>query len=172
MYNSKKSENPIMIVGHLAREVRVNDRAMIDHLIDLGNARKIPIIATGEIDRELRNRGYVRATVMAAIDAGHRLADRGWRGPDGKGPYDLAIFAGLPGHIERMLLSGLKHSAPQVRTLTLNLDGLYYPGLGTLPHIRGSCNWISWVSPARTYRSLTFRPENIDKTGTREHIGG
>lgn len=160
-----KSRNPVMIVGHLAKETRIKDREMIDHLIDLGETRRIPIIATGKINRELQDRGYGQATIMAAIDVGHRLTDREWRGPDGKGPYDLAIFAGLSSHIEWMILSGLKHSAKHVRTLSLNRNGQYYPGLDTLPHIRGPCSWMSCVGPAQTYRSLVFRPEKNGKTG-------
>lgn len=124
----RRSKRPVMIVGHLAAETRVGDRTMIEYLIELGKARNIPIIATGDTNRALLDRGYAEATIMAAVTAGHRLTDPGWAGPDGKGPYDLAIFAGLPYYMEWTILSGLKHFAPHIRTISL--DGKYQPNAG------------------------------------------
>ena len=121
----KRSKHPVMIVGHLAAEIALDDKKMIDYLIDLGKTRNIPIIATGDTNRALLNRGYTQATIMPAVEAGHRLSDREWKGLDGKGPYDLAIFAGLPYYMEWTILSGLKHFAPQVKTLSL--DNAYQP---------------------------------------------
>ena len=43
----------------------------------------------------------------------------------GKTPYDLAIFVGLPYYMEWTILSGLKHFAPQLKTMTL--DCVYQP---------------------------------------------
>jgi acetyl-CoA decarbonylase/synthase complex subunit epsilon len=160
----KTSRYPVMIVGHLVMETRVNDREMIDYLIDLGKTRRIPIIATGKTNCELLNRGYMHAVSMSAIDACNRLSDREWRGPDGNGPYDLAIFVGLPRQIEQMILSGLMHSAPYLRTLSLKCNGHYYQSLSALPRISGPCSWISCLSPGQVYRSLVFRPEIQGKT--------
>jgi CO dehydrogenase beta subunit/acetyl-CoA synthase epsilon subunit len=142
-------------------------------LIDLGKTRRIPIIATGKTNRALLNKGYEHAAIMPAVEAGHRLSDREWKGPDGNGPYDLVILTGLPHHLERTILSGLSHSAPHIRALSLKLDGQYYPGLSTLPRIRGPCNWTSCVTPVQTYRSLVFRPETSRKPGvTARHREG
>ena len=49
---------------------------------------------------------------MPAVSIGNRLADPHWKGIDGKGPYNLAIFAGLPYQMGWTILSGLKHFAP------------------------------------------------------------
>jgi acetyl-CoA decarbonylase/synthase complex subunit epsilon len=121
----KRSSRPVMIVGHLAAEVALKDRRLIDYLIDLGRARNIPIIATGNTNLEMVKRGYNGATIMTAMDAGQRLADHEWKGLDGKGPHDLAIFAGLPYYMEWTILSGLKHFAPRLRTVSL--DNAYQP---------------------------------------------
>ena len=133
----KRSKHPVMIVGHLAAEIGINDRKMIDYLIDLGKTRRIPIIATGDTNRALLQRGYTQATIMTAVDAGHRLSDREWKGLDGKGPYDLAVFAGLPDYMEWTILSGLIHFAPHVRAVSLKWSGRYYPGFSTLPRTSG-----------------------------------
>ncbi|HEY3273497.1 MAG TPA: CO dehydrogenase/acetyl-CoA synthase complex subunit epsilon [Methanocella sp.] len=121
----KRAKRPVLIVGHLSAETTLADRTLIDYLIDLANARGIPIIATGHTNMALVKRGYTQATIMTAVDAGKRLTDPQWAGPDGKGPHDLAMFAGLPYYMEWTILSGLKHFAPQVRTVTL--DNVYQP---------------------------------------------
>ncbi len=121
----KRSKRPVLIVGHLAAETTLGEKKLIDYLIDLGVARGIPIIATGHTNFALIKRGYTHATIMTAVDAGKRLTDPAWTGPEGKGPHDLALFAGLPYYMEWTILSGLKHFAPQVRTVTL--DNTYQP---------------------------------------------
>jgi acetyl-CoA decarbonylase/synthase complex subunit epsilon len=121
----KRSKRPVLIVGHLAAETPLGDRMLIDYLIDLGKAKGVPIIATGHTNFALVKRGYTEATIMTAVDAGKRLTDPGWIGLDGKGPHDLALFAGLPYYMEWAILSGLKHFAPQLRTVTL--DNMYQP---------------------------------------------
>jgi len=166
----KWSKRPVMIVGHLAAEIALNDRKMIDYLIDFGKARRIPIIATCDTNRALLNRGYTQATIMTAVDAGHRLSDREWKGPDGKGPYDLAIFAGLPYYMEWTILSGLKHFAPHVRTISLKWSGRYYPGLSTLPRISGPCPWTACISPAS--HLLIFRPGMAGKSERSHRASG
>jgi acetyl-CoA decarbonylase/synthase complex subunit epsilon len=121
----KRSKRPVMIVGHLASEAPVGDKKLIDYMIHLGKTRGIPIIATGNTNFALMKRGYAQATILTAVDAGKRLTDPAWKGLDGKGPHDLAIFAGLPYYMGWTILSGLKHFAPQVRTVAL--DNQYQP---------------------------------------------
>jgi acetyl-CoA decarbonylase/synthase complex subunit epsilon len=91
-------------------------------LADKGN---IPVIATGHTNRELLKRGYAKARVMPVVEVGQRLTDPLWNGIDGRQPYDLAIFAGLPYYMEWTILSGLKHFAPNLKTMTL--DNTYQP---------------------------------------------
>jgi CO dehydrogenase/acetyl-CoA synthase complex, epsilon subunit len=121
----KRAKHPVMIVGHLAATDDLGGKKMIDYLIDLSKARDIPIIATGDTNRALASRGYAGAVILPAVEAGQRLSDRQWKGVDGKSPHDLAIFAGLPYYMEWTILSGLKHFAPQIRTVTL--DRTYQP---------------------------------------------
>lgn len=121
----KRSKRPVMVIGHLAAEVPASDKKMIDYLASLAKARDIPVIATADTCRELLERGYVPAAVLPAVEAGQRLADSQWKGLDGNGPYDLAIFAGLPYYMAWTILNGLKNFAPHLRTLSL--DNKYQP---------------------------------------------
>jgi acetyl-CoA decarbonylase/synthase complex subunit epsilon len=136
----KRSKHPVMVIGHLAAGIKINDKKMLDYLIGLSIARSIPVIATGDTNRELVSRGYTQATIMPAVEAGHRLSDPGWKGLDGKGPHDLALFAGLPYPMGWTILSGLKHFAPHVRTISL--DSVYHPNASfSFPNISAD-EWL------------------------------
>lgn len=121
----RKAKHPVLIIGHRAAEIDIDDRKMLDYLLDLAHKGNIPVIATPHTNLALLKRDYTKAGIMPAIEIGHRLTDPDWKGIDGKGPYDLAIFAGLPNYMESTILSGLKHFAPQIRTMTL--DNTYQP---------------------------------------------
>jgi acetyl-CoA decarbonylase/synthase complex subunit epsilon len=70
-------------------------------------------------------RGYRPASWMPAVDIANRLSDADWSGLDGKGQYDLALFVGLPYYMEWTILSGLKNSTSNLKTITL--DNVYQP---------------------------------------------
>jgi acetyl-CoA decarbonylase/synthase complex subunit epsilon len=94
-------------------------------MIEMARKTGIPVVATAHIVGEFLERGYQPADWMPAVDIGNRLADSEWMGLDGKGPYDLALFVGLPYYMEWTILSGLKHFAPNLKTMTM--DNAYQP---------------------------------------------
>ena len=57
---------------------------------------------------------------MSAMDIGNRLQDPSWKGLDGKGSYDIALFLGLPYYMEFVILSCLKHFSNKLKTISLN----------------------------------------------------
>jgi acetyl-CoA decarbonylase/synthase complex subunit epsilon len=121
----KKAKRPILIVGHEAAEIKFKDRKLIDYTIDLAKKADIPIVATAHMVGEFLERGYSPADWMPAVDIGNRLTDSEWRGIDGKGQYDLALFVGLPCYMGWTILSGLKHFASNLKTISL--DRVYQP---------------------------------------------
>lgn len=121
----KKATRPILVVGSYAIERYMEGRPLIDFIIDLANASKIPVVATAHMVGEFLKRGYTPAGYMSAMDIGQRLVDPHWKGIDGKGVHDVAIFVGMPYYMESLILAGLKHFAPQLKTITL--DNLYHP---------------------------------------------
>jgi acetyl-CoA decarbonylase/synthase complex subunit epsilon len=120
----KKAKHPILVVGHKAAEIDLEDRKLIDFMVDFAQKTKIPVVATAHMVGEFLKRSYKPAGWMPAVDIGNRLADSEWKGIDGKGPHDLALFVGLPYYMELTILSGLKHYAPHVKTVTL--DNVYH----------------------------------------------
>lgn len=121
----KKAVRPLLIVGSNATERYMEGRPLIEYLIDFAKASKVPIVATAHMVGEFIKRGYQPAGFMSAMDIGNRVVDRQWMGLDGKGPYDLVMFVGLPFYMEELILSGLLHFAPEQKTMTL--DNLYHP---------------------------------------------
>ena len=119
-----KSKHPILIVGHKAAEIDVEDKKLIDLIVDFALKTKIPVVATAHVVTEFLKRSYRPAGWMPAVDIGNRLADSEWKGIDGKGQHDLALFVGLPYYMELNILSGLKHFAPHLKTVTL--DNVYH----------------------------------------------
>lgn len=121
----RRARRPIMIVGHGILEYEVEGMRLIDCLIELSKKGKIPVIVTASTNKEFFSRGFTAAAIMSAVDIANRLTDPSWKGLDGKDSYDLAIFVGLPYSMEWTILSGLKHFAPGVKTMTL--DCVYQP---------------------------------------------
>ena len=121
----KRAARPILVVGSNATERWMEGKQLIDYLIDFAKASKVPIVATAHMVGEFLKRGYQPAGFMNAMDMGNRLVDPTWQGLDGKGHPDLAMFIALPYYMEALILSGLKHFAPDLRTMTL--DNLYHP---------------------------------------------
>jgi acetyl-CoA decarbonylase/synthase complex subunit epsilon len=119
----KRAKRPILTVGHQASEDYSNEVKMIDYAIRMSQAAAIPIVATANMANEFLKRGFKPAGWMPAMDIGNRLVDKEWKGLDGKGPYDLALFMGLPYYMEFVILSGLKHFSPNLKTVSL---GRYY----------------------------------------------
>ncbi|MGQ9545367.1 MAG: carbon monoxide dehydrogenase beta subunit family protein, partial [Candidatus Bathycorpusculaceae bacterium] len=92
----KKAKRPILIVGHKAAEIELEDKKLIDYIIEMAKRAKVPVVATAHMVNEFLKRDYEPADWMPAVDIGNRLTDAEWSGLDGKGQYDLALFVGLP----------------------------------------------------------------------------
>jgi len=120
----KKAKHPILVVGHKVAEIDLEDRKLIDFIVDFAQKTNIPVVATAHTVSEFLKRSYKPAGWMPAVDIGNRLVDPEWKGIDGKGPHDLALFVGLPYYMELTILSGLKHYASNLKTVTL--DNVYH----------------------------------------------
>ncbi|MDR2202928.1 MAG: CO dehydrogenase/acetyl-CoA synthase complex subunit epsilon [Nitrososphaerota archaeon] len=120
----KRAAHPIIIAGSNLTERFMEGRPAIDFIIDLAKASKVPVIATAHIVGEFVKRGYQPAAFMNAMEIGQRVADPTWMGLDAKGHPDLVILVGMPYYMQALILSGLKHFAPTLKTMTL--DNMYH----------------------------------------------
>jgi acetyl-CoA decarbonylase/synthase complex subunit epsilon len=122
----KKAKRPIFIVGHETIKVGSSKKKGIDLAIHLAKSTEIPVVATAHIVGEFNKRGFHPAAWLSAMDIGNRLKDPEWKGVDGQGQHDLAVFMGIPYYMEWVILSGLKHFAYEYLT-TMTLDRFYQP---------------------------------------------
>ena len=120
-----KAVLPILIVGSNSTERKIQDKLLIDYLIDFARVSEVPLVATAHMVGEFLKRGYEPADFMSAMEIGNLLVDPKWQGIDGKGHPDLALFVGMPYYMESLILSGPKHFAPDLKTMTL--DNTYHP---------------------------------------------
>ena len=148
----RRAKHPLLVIGTLAAEIEAEDRRLIEYLIILARKGEIPVVATGQTGKELRDRNFSPVHQMSAVDIGNRLIDPSWRGIDGKAPHDLVLFAGLPYCLATSLLSGLKHFSPALKTMTL--DNVYHP------HASWSLPNLSLRDWATTLRSII---ENLEE---------
>ncbi|MEM2893574.1 MAG: CO dehydrogenase/acetyl-CoA synthase complex subunit epsilon [Candidatus Bathyarchaeia archaeon] len=131
-----RARRPLLVVGSDAMKVKTKDGDLVDTAIRMSRSKNITVAATGHLAGEFRRRGAVGVHGISIMELGDRLRDSGWSGLDVGGPYDLVVFVGLPYYLEWLILSGLKNSAPSLRTLSL--DNTYHPNahwsLGYSPH--------------------------------------
>jgi len=121
----KRAKRPIIVIGTLATAADKDTGKMIDYTIRLSKGSGTPVVATAHTARDFVKAGFHPASSMSVMDIGNRLKDPTWNGLDGKGPYDLAVFLGLPYYMEYLVLSGLKHFSCNLKTITL--DRYYNP---------------------------------------------
>jgi anaerobic carbon-monoxide dehydrogenase, CODH/ACS complex subunit epsilon len=136
----KRAARPILVVGSNATERSLEGKLLIDYIIDFARASNVQVVATAHMVAEFLKRGYEPADFMSAMDIGNRLVDPTWQGINGEGHPDLAMFVALPYYMESLILSGLKHFAPNLKTMTL--DNLFHP----------HASWSFPNAPAKTWK--------------------
>lgn len=120
----KRAKTPIIVAGHKVTEVAVGNQLLVDYIIDLATLTGIPVVATAHVVGEFDKRGYRPQVSMSLVDVCNRLTDASWS-LEGGGSHELALFAGHDYYMQWLALSGLKHAAPQMKTISL--DRYYQP---------------------------------------------
>jgi len=118
----RKSKHPVLITGGKLLE----DERLVDFVVKLHEKTEIGIIATGGSSKPLIDRGVKpQASVFTLHLITQYLIDPSWKGFDGRGSYDLAVFIGFttPYYLSRML-SALKHFS---KITTVSICEYYQP---------------------------------------------
>lgn len=117
----KRSKNPIFIVGHRAAEIKMGGGSLIDYVIRLAEAAELPVVSAPSIQNDFVKRGFSRIVSLPIVDIANRLTDPGWMGLNNKSPHDLALFIGFKYYVGWLILSGLKHFSPALKTVSLDM---------------------------------------------------
>lgn len=151
----KKANRPVIVIGHMLSENEWNGKKLIDYVVELAQAASIPVIATSNVACELLKRGCKPVAVLSLMEIGSRIVDREWLGVDGKGPYDMVIFVGIPYYMSYEIMSALKNFARNVETL--NLDNMYVPqSKWSLPNMPVE-EWINFI------KSVTLKIKEVSR---------
>jgi len=115
----KRENRVLLVVGAEAPNMKTKDGDLVDSAIRLGKTGKVQIAATAHLLGEFTKRGFKEVFSIPLFNLGDRLRDPEWKGLDGKGSYGLALLVGFPYYYEWLFLSGLKHFALHLRTISL-----------------------------------------------------
>jgi acetyl-CoA decarbonylase/synthase complex subunit epsilon len=121
----KRAKRPLFAVGSESVNIFTNDGNLVDTVIRLHKKKKVTVVATGHLISEFLKKDVKGVYSMPLMNLGDRLRDPSWQGFDGKGQYDLVVFAGFPYYLEWLVLNGLKSFAMDLRTISL--DSNYQP---------------------------------------------
>jgi len=121
----RKAERPLLIVGHKVVEADSSIEEPIDYVIPLAKSLKIPVVATAHLIGKFLERGFQPDASMPVVDIGNRLVDPNWKGLRGEGQHDLVLIIGVPYYMEWLVLSALKHFAPNLKSISM--DRFYQP---------------------------------------------
>jgi len=136
----KTAKRPILIVGHEAVNKGLGEEKVIDYMIHMAKTAEIPVVATAHMFGEFVKRSFQPATWMSIMDITNRLQDPEWKGLDGMGQYDLALFIGIPYYMEWVILSSLKHASSDLKTISL---GRFYQPHATCSFSNSSLKY--WI---------------------------
>ena len=118
----KRAKHPVLIVGHEAVEEINNEIKLIEYIVKIAKAGKIPVVASGKSFAEIKK--FIPVSLMSIVEVGSKLIDPNWSGVDGLGSHDLALFIAIPYYVEWLVLSGIKHFS---NIVTISLDRFYQP---------------------------------------------
>jgi acetyl-CoA decarbonylase/synthase complex subunit epsilon len=120
----KRAKRPLLVIGSKSVKTKTKDGDLVDTAIRLLK-KEITIAATGHLISEFIKRNVSGVNSTPLMNLGDRLRDPNWTGFDGKGQYDIVVFAGIPYYLEWLVLNGLKSFAMDLRTISL--DRNYQP---------------------------------------------
>ncbi len=138
----RRANRRLLVTGSKALD-RVEGIDTIELIRILYSTRLFTVAASRNIASKLEDTGIPVAASISVYELGDRLRDTGWTGFDGFGRYDLAAFIGFPYITLWLVLSGLKHFAPGLSTISL--DPYYQPHASwSLPNVKGD-EWYSFI---------------------------
>ena len=117
----KSPKRKVMIIGSEAINWELDGKKVADYYIDIANKLKCQVISTGHIYKYLKDKiNTDRLHDMSLINITGRLVDENWKGIDGKGQYNMAIFGGHLVYYVSQTMSRIKNFSNWVRTIDLD----------------------------------------------------
>lgn len=117
----KSPKRKVMIIGAEAITWELDGKKVADYYIDIANKIDCQVISTGHIYKYLKDKiNKDKLYDMSLINITGRLVDKDWKGIDGKGQYNMAIFGGHLVYYVSQTMSRIKNFSNWVRTIDLD----------------------------------------------------
>jgi acetyl-CoA decarbonylase/synthase complex subunit epsilon len=119
----QRARRPLLVLGANSTKREVGEA--LQNILSLAQHFKAHVAVSPGIYKEVSNRSGLQMTCIGIEDLTNRLRDVNWSGLDGKGNYDLILFAGSVYYFQSQMLATLKHFAPHLKTVSI--DRFYQP---------------------------------------------
>lgn len=140
-----KAERPLFVLGGSFIDYSLDGKPLVEYMIKLARAGKMPVVATAHTELALTRYGVVPENSYDAVELLNRLKDPDWKGVKKEGNHDLVVFLGFRTDFGNQSLSVLKHFAPHLKTMTL--CKYYYPNADfSLGNIRKDEQWAQLLN--------------------------
>ncbi|MBN1214607.1 MAG: CO dehydrogenase/acetyl-CoA synthase complex subunit epsilon [Candidatus Lokiarchaeota archaeon] len=117
----KISKRKIFIIGSESINWDLEDKKVVDYFIEIANKLECHIVATGHAYKYLKDKINKNILFdMSLINITDRLSDKEWKGLDGNGQYQMAIFGGHLVFYSSQTLSRLKNFTNWIKTIELD----------------------------------------------------
>jgi acetyl-CoA decarbonylase/synthase complex subunit epsilon len=140
----KNARRPLLAIGYWTLTSTLEGRLLLEYAVEISKTLNIPICATANTSKKLRELGVEPTSSYDVIDLINRLKDPVWKGVKGEGNHDLVMFLGFRSDLGTQGLSTLKHFAPHLKTMTL--CKYYYPNASySLANYRKDDKWKEFL---------------------------
>ncbi|HEY0088930.1 MAG TPA: CO dehydrogenase/acetyl-CoA synthase complex subunit epsilon [Candidatus Lokiarchaeia archaeon] len=119
----KSPKRKVFVIGSesLTKNFELNGKKAVDYFIEIAKKLGCQVVATGHIYKYLKEKVDVNNLAdMTLIDITGRLVDKDWKGFDGEGQYEMAIFGGHLVYYVSQTLSRIKNFSNWVKTIDLD----------------------------------------------------
>ncbi|MFX1361820.1 MAG: CO dehydrogenase/acetyl-CoA synthase complex subunit epsilon [Promethearchaeota archaeon] len=117
----KAPKNKVFVIGAESLTWELDGKKVADFYIEIAKKLDCHVVATGHTYKYLKEKiDLNKLWDMSLINITGRLVDEGWKGLDGKGQYNMAIFGGHLVFYVSQTLSRIKNFSNWVRTIELD----------------------------------------------------
>jgi anaerobic carbon-monoxide dehydrogenase, CODH/ACS complex subunit epsilon len=140
----KSPKRKVMVIGAESINWELEGKKVADYYIEIANKLSCHVISTGHVYKYLK--GKIKDDLlydMSLINITGRLVDQNWKGLDGEGQYNMAIFGGHLVYYVSQTMSRIKNFSNWVRTI--DLDKYAHPNARfSLPNLSDS-DWKQFL---------------------------
>jgi acetyl-CoA decarbonylase/synthase complex subunit epsilon len=117
----KAPKKKVFIIGSESLSWELDGKKVVDYFVEIAKKLSCHVISTGHTYKYLKDKiPNDKLWDMSLINITARLVDKEWKGLDGNGQYEMAIFGGHLVYYVSQTLSRIKNFSNWVRTIELD----------------------------------------------------